>query len=245
MRTMIMAASLCVALAGCGPSAPAGKTEAPAAPAGFPRPTASYVGKYQMNTRATTIYADGAKLRMEGPPPAQVKASGVTVATVMDQTSKKLVTFRVGPGAPKVAMVMDLGRMGEAASLFELDKDQPLAKSVGEDTVAGLSCRIWETPAAEGEPANQVCVTDDGIALRMNKAGAADKPSMLAEEIKRGRQDPALFAPPADYEIIDYAPCASIAAEAMAAAHAGKRPDMAKLQECSALGQKVSAIYGE
>lgn len=250
MKRLFAATMLCVGLsiglAACGQ--PNSQT-APAAPAGFPRPTAAYVGTYQMRNgealRPMTIYADGVKIRMEGPPPAAVKAEGVTVATVMDQASKKLITFRVGPDAPKAAMTMSLDKIGEAASLFDLAKDQPTAKAVGEDKIAGLSCRIWETPApTEGALANQVCVTDDGIMLRANKAGAPDKPTMLAEEIKRGPQDPALFAPPPDYEVVDYSRCTDMAAEAMAAARAGQKPDMAKLQECAALGKKVSAIFG-
>jgi hypothetical protein len=249
MKRLFTAATLCIGLAACGQQPSGQSPAAPAAPAGFPRPTASYVGKYQMHVgaaqRAMTIYADGARIRMEGPPPAAVKAEGVTVATVMDQATKKLITFRTGPDAPKAAMTMTLDKIGEAASLFELDKDQPAAKAVGEDRIAGLSCRIWETPSAtEGAPANQVCVTDDGIMLRANKAGEVDKPTMLAEEIRRGPQDPALFAPPADYEVVDYSRCTDMAAEAMAAARSGKKPDMAKLQECSALGKKMSAIFG-
>ena len=50
---------------------------------------------------------------MEGPPPAAVKAEGVRVATVMDQASKKLITFRTGPDAPKAAMTMTLDKIGE------------------------------------------------------------------------------------------------------------------------------------
>jgi hypothetical protein len=234
-------------LSACGqPGSGGGASEAPA---GFPKASAAYVGKYQMRfgdaLRPMTLYRDGGKIRMEGPPPAPVKAEGVTVATVMDQATKKLVTFRVGPNAPKAAMTMTLDKIGDAASLFEGDKDQPQAKAVGEDKVAGLSCRIWETPpATEGAPANQVCVTSDGIMLRMNKAGEAAKPTMIAEEIKRGPQDPALFVPPAEYEVVDYSHCTSMAAEAMAAAKAGQKPDMGKLQECTALGKKVSAIFG-
>ena len=107
MKRLFTAATLCAGLAACGQ--PGSQTEAPsAAPAGFPRPTASYVGKYQMHVgaaqRAMTIYADGGRIRMEGPPPAAVKAEGVRVATVMDQASKKLITFRTGPDAPKAAM---------------------------------------------------------------------------------------------------------------------------------------------
>ncbi len=249
MRPMILAVSLCAVIAGCGPAAPGGGGDGPAAPDGVPKPTASYAGKYQMNagdgTRATTIYADGAKLRMEGPPFAQVKASSVTVATVMDQASKKLVTFRLGRGAPKVAMVVDISRIGQAATLFEMDKDQPNAKPAGEDEVAGLACRVWETPAAKGEPADQVCITSDGIRLRINKAGEADKPFLVAMEIKRGQQDAALFVPPSDYEMVDFADCASMLSEAMAAARAGKQTDLAELQECSALGEKINTIYGE
>jgi hypothetical protein len=215
----------------------------------FPRATAAYVGKYQTQfggaAQPMTLYRDGDKIRMEGPPPAPANAAGVTVATVMDQATRKLITFRLGPNAPKAAMTMSLDKIGDAASLFEADKDHSQAKAVGEDKVAGHTCRIWEMPAAtEGAAATQTCVTEDGIMLRMNKAGEADKPAMIAEEIKRGPQEAALFVPPAGYEVIDYSQCSSMAADAMAAARAGQKPDMRKLQECAALGEKVSAIFG-
>lgn len=250
MRRAIAAAIVGAGLAACGqPAGPGAAT----APAGFPKPTASYVGQFQMDfgdqMRPATIYASGAKIRLEGPPPSEIDAKDITIATVMDQATRKVVLFRVGPDAPKAAMAMDLDQLGAAASLFELDKEQPNARIVGEDKIAGVACRIWEIPGeaagSTSPPADQLCLTDDGIVLRANAAGAADKPTMLAQEIRRGSQDAALFAAPPGFEIIDYTPCTTIAAEAMLAAGAGKKPDVAKMQECAALGEKVSAIFGD
>jgi hypothetical protein len=44
--------------------------------------------------------------------------------------------------------------------------------------------------------------------------------------------------------VVDYSRCTDTMADAMAAMRAGKKADMAKVQECSALGKKMSGIFG-
>jgi hypothetical protein len=250
---MIWAVALGLAVAACGP--PKAKTEpgesplSAFAPKGFPRPTASYEAKYNVyddsgSPREMTIYAAGARMRVESAPPPEVKNQAYRMATVLDPATKRMLSFRAGADAPKVAMVMSYEKLGAAARFFDLDKDRPAAKVVGADTVAGIRCRVWEvTPAGGGAADEQTCVTDDGIFLRSKKVGAAT-PEIEATEVHKGAQDASLFAAPGDYEVVDFAPCMTLMQDAMAAARAGKRPDVAKVEQCRKLGEKASEIFG-
>src|SRR5262245_19361787 len=126
MRRMIGAA-LCAILTACGqPST----QSTPAAPHAFPRATAAYSGTYIVGHagQVMTIYADRPRVRVQGPPPAEARAPGVKLASVMEQGSRRLVSFRIGPDAPRVAMVVNLDTLGEAASFFDLDSDHAAAK---------------------------------------------------------------------------------------------------------------------
>ena len=68
---------------------------------------------------------------------------------------------------------------------------------------------------------------------------------MAAKSIARGPQDPALFAPPTGYEVVDMGECMRIGAEMMEAMRSGKTPDMAKMEKCRALGEKMGAMMGQ
>lgn len=250
MRTMLSALCLAaMALPGCGPSTPtAGSSTAPlagTAPAALPAPTASFKAEYKAYDdgaeRPVTHYAAGGQMRVEGPPPARLGATGI-IATIMDPVGGRTISFRVGPGAPKYAMVTSLDTLGEASALFFV-RDRASAHVVGADTVAGFACRIWQIDPVDDGAGRQMCVTDDGMTLRINPIGEPAKPTLLADSILKGAQDAALFAVPADYEVVDYSPCLTLASDAMEAAQAGRRPDMARVQQCEDLGKKISGIF--
>jgi hypothetical protein len=243
----IGAAALCLGLLACGPK---GQTEAAkpaAAPGAFPRPTAAYVAHYKIydsegGSRDMTIYADAGRVRAETAPP--IKGSTMTMATILDPASKHMISFRTGPDAPKVAMTMSPDKLGEAGKFFDPDQGRPGATVIGSDNVAGQSCRVWQIPSAtEGGEAQVTCVTDDGIMLRTGKQSTPAKPMMEAVSVQRGGQDPALFAAPAGYEIVDYGPCLALTQDAMAAMKAGKKPDMVKMKQCQALGEKLGGMF--
>jgi hypothetical protein len=216
-----------------------------AAPSVLPASTADYKAEYRAYDdgaeRRMTIYASGGRTRVEGPPPPRLGATGA-IATIRDGGGQML-SFRVGPDAPKLAMVTGLDKLGAASALFSVDRDRPAAHLVGADAVAGFACRVWQVDPTEQAAGRQMCLTDDGMMLRVNPIGAPGKPLLIADGISKGPQDAALFAPPAGYEVIDYAPCLTLASDAMEAARAGQRPDMARLQQCEDLGRKVSGIF--
>ena len=95
----IGAALLALSLTACGPKTEGGGETA--GPAGFPRPTASYVATYKMSdqaggSREMTIYASGGQMRVEGAMPG----ANITTATILDPASSQLITFRTGADAP-------------------------------------------------------------------------------------------------------------------------------------------------
>ena len=241
----IGAALLALSLTACGPKTEGGGETA--GPAGFPRPTASYVATYKMSdqaggSREMTIYASGGQMRVEGAMPG----ANITTATILDPASSQLITFRTGADAPKVAMTLSPDKLGAAGEFFDLNKERPNASVTGSDTVAGERCRVWTIPpATEGGEAHLVCATDDGILLRQAKAATPEAPLMEAVSVKRGAQEPALFAAPAGYEIVDYGPCLTLTQNAMAAMREGKRPDMTKMSDCQALGEKLGGLFGQ
>jgi hypothetical protein len=68
----------------------------------------------------------------------------------------------------------------------------------GSDTLLGLSCRLYA-----GQLLGEMCMTDDGIVLRLTLAGM----SMTATEVQRGESgDPAIYDLPGKATVIDAPP---------------------------------------
>ncbi len=218
-------------------------------PDGLPRPSVDYAGVYDLgaagDAKEVQIAASGDDQRMTFPPGAGLGgASSAWSQVVLNQDGgAKMFMWPEGDGAPKIATTMSKGDLGAAARAFGVDPaDEARAKRTGTDEIAGEKCAIWEIAAnAEGDAPANVCVTRDGIMLRMV---SGEQTVMLAKSITRGVQDPALFAPPAGYEVVDMGECMRVSAEMMEAVRAGKTPDMAKMDKCAALGEKMGAMYG-
>ncbi|MBY0423941.1 MAG: hypothetical protein K2Q06_16680 [Parvularculaceae bacterium] len=264
MRMAAVLAASALALAACGkkdekaadPSAAAPATaEADKSadvkmPAGFPKMTANYKGVYtgEMDGKARTMTLEVAgwkRVRMETAHFNEKRAAaGDQMVLVMDDKEKRMVAFVSGPNAPKIAVVtpgMD-SFFNEFAKWGAEDGKPP--KKIGQDSVAGLSCDIWEAaPSADGATPDRICVTRDGIFL-WTKSGSSEKPEMVATSIDRGSIDSSRFAVPAGFEIVDMGPCMKMGAEMSAAAQRGEKPDLSKLQECQAIGQKAAAVMG-
>ncbi len=264
MRIVILTLALAAAAAcskqpaesSASPAVDAAAEETPAAaaaedpwPANFPKPTADYSGVYDFaageKTLEVKIAASGMKQRLTFPPGSGVGgAKGEWSQVMVNQNAgETMLMWPEGEGAPSIAMTMSRMDMGAMANSFGVDAErQASAKRTGADNVAGEACAIWEFAAGDGETPGSACVTRDGIPLRVVSGGEA---MMLAKSISRGAQDPALFAAPAGYEIVDMGECMRMSAEMMAAMRAGKQPDMAKMQKCQALGEKMGEMYGQ
>ncbi len=268
MKTIAMlAAASVLAIVGCAKkeekaeqssavgSAPAAEAKAEddvKMPSGFPKMTASYKGSYTMREgpggkpQTMTLETQGwKKFRSEMPHWNEGKAaSGLKIVMVMDDTQNRALTFVDGPDAPNLAVVMPF-----EDSVFKDFKnwgveDGKTPTKIGSDVVAGVKCDIWQSAeSADGGAPDQACISKDGIFLWAKDAGATE-PDVIATSIDKGSISEARFAVPKGAEIVDMGPCMKLAQEAMAATQAGKTPDMAKMQECQAIGQKVSAVMG-
>lgn len=243
-------------IAPAGPDAPA-TPETAAAPAGdllppgFPKPTADFMGVYDMGVAGrnveVTIFGSGGRQRIEFPPGegAVGPASSWTQVMVSENNGEKMLMWPEGENAPKIAATMARSDVTAMAVSFGVDTEAASrGKKTGEETIAGEKCAVWELAAdeASGEAPGNVCVTRDGIVTRAISGGQT---VLLAKSIKRGKQDPAQFAPPADYEVADMGECMRFGAEAMELARAGKMPDLAKMEKCRVLGEKMGAMFGQ
>lgn len=240
--------------AAAGASAAAAAPALPAEdllPAGFPKPTADFEGVYDMGvagkTVEVTIIGSGGRQRIEFPPGEGAAGPGSPWSQVMvsENNGEKMLMWPEGEDAPKVAASLSRNDVANLAVSFGVDTDAAArGEKTGDDEVAGERCAVWEMAVdeASGEAPGNVCVTKDGIVTRAISGGQT---VLLAKSIKRGRQDAAKFAPPADYEVADMGECLRIGAEAMELARAGKMPDMAKMQKCQILGEKLGAMFGQ
>lgn len=235
-----------LALAGCEP---AGSPAAPAAsatpaPRPFPAAAPAYAIRFKAFddgvARDLTVYADAGRLRVDGPPPPSLGAQKA-ISVVFDPATGKALAFRQDEGAPKLAIVVEPSQLGAAGVLLALN-GKAGAHAIGADQVAGLACQVFRFDATDAD-GRQVCVTEDGVILRVSATATPANPTLQAETIKRGPQAATLFALPPGYEVIDYGPCTAMASEAMTSAHAGQAIDKRTLAECETLGQKVSSIF--
>ena len=220
-------------------------------PAGFPKPSADFEGVYDMGVAGKTvevkIIGSGGRQRIEFPPGegAAGPASPFAQVMVSENSGEKMLMWPEGEGAPKIAAILARSDVMSLAGSFGVDTEAAArGEKTGEDEIAGERCAVWrmEVDEASGEAPGDVCVTKDGIITRAISGGQT---VLLAKSIKRGRQDAAKFAPPADYEVADMGECMRLGAEAMELARAGKMPDMAKMQKCQALGEKLGAMFGQ
>jgi hypothetical protein len=243
-------------IAPAGADAPAAETPdaKPASdllPPGFPKPTADFEGVYDMGVAGRNvevkIVGSGGRQRIEFPPGegAAGPASPWAQVMVSENNGEKMLMWPEGENAPKIAATMARSDVSAMAVSFGVDTDAASrGKKTGEETIAGEKCAVWEMAVdeASGEAPGNVCVTKDGIVTRAISGGQT---VLLAKSIKRGPQDASLFAPPADYEVADMGECMRIGAEAMELARAGKMPDLAKMEKCRVLGEKMGAMFGQ
>jgi hypothetical protein len=235
-----LAAATTLTLGACGPKTDTGAksgTESGGAasqgPMGslFPSQRAAFKATYKMTAGAggeMTVYSADGKIRSEN---TMLSASkGWTAVSLVDPVAKNFVSFMVGPNAPKRATKLS------AADIQRFQNMAPAADAalkparIGADTVAGLACTIWQIPTSDGKEGTQVCLTNDGIMLR---TGTAAAPLIVATDVAKGPQDPALFTLPAGYEVIDLGDCLAVMQSMSAAMRSGQSYDKAKADDCT------------
>ena len=147
-----------------------------------------------MGGMSATIRHSGGKIRMDIQPHGVAQFTGI-----MDLSTRKMIMMGAIPGMKNMAMEFDVGKdtsygqvMGEG-------------KRIGTATVAGESCELWEIDPKTGFHSGPVtaCLSRDSIPLR-TEATVEGKHRTIMEvtELQRGRQDPALFAVPANVQVM-------------------------------------------
>jgi hypothetical protein len=241
-RAWVLAAAAALALGACGPKTETGAKSggesganggASQGPLGgmFPSQRGSYKATYKLSAGSggeMTIYSSDGKIRSEN---NMLSASkGWTAVSLIDPVAKNFVSFMVGPNAPKRATKLSADDIKRYQDMAPTPDAALKPTKIGDDMVAGLSCAIWQMPTPDGKDGTQVCVTADGIMLR---TGPAASPILVATEVTKGPQDPALFTLPADYEVIDMGDCLAVMQSVGAAMKSGQPYDRAKVQDCT------------
>ena len=162
----------------------------------IPLPSVDYQAKAtMMGGSAVTIRHSGGKLRME----IQPHGIAQTITGIMDFPAHKMIMIGAVPGAHNMAMEIDIGR---DASYGQLMGD---GRRVGSDTVAGESCELWEGDSKAGLNSGPVtaCIARDNIPLRTETTiDGKRRVIMEVTELQRTRQDPAMFALPANIQVV-------------------------------------------
>lgn len=163
----------------------------------IPLPTADFEATATTLGGATmTMHHSGDKARVE-------VDVGVSITGIMDLKTRKMLMIGAIPGMSNMAMEIGIGD----ASYGQVYGS---GKRVGEDTVAGEPCQLWQMDAAKAEHDNKyvngpviVCLSRDYIPLR-TQATVDGKLKTITEvtQLKRVRQDPSLFVLPKDVKVM-------------------------------------------
>lgn len=205
---MMLAIAAMAALAACSQT-PAGSTNA-AAPQAQALPSAlpnlfqaSYRAEALVHRgggepRQVVMIRSGRKMRME-----MTSSRGpTTIIADMDAGQSYMITEAAGR---RMAMQMPL-TANAGAALNDLWTETDGLAATGPCLVAGQPGIEWTRPPAasadgstEAQIARSACIAPDGVLLRVTENGAA---VWETTRLDRGPQDPSLFAPPADAQVI-------------------------------------------
>lgn len=163
----------------------------------IPLPTADFEATATTLGGATmTMHHSGDKARVE-------VDVGVSITGIMDLKTRKMLMIGAIPGMSNMAMEIGIGDANYGQVYGS-------GKRVGEDTVAGEPCQLWQMDAAKAEHDNKyvngpviVCLSRDNIPLR-TQATVDGKLKTITEvtQLKRVRQDPSLFVLPKDVKVM-------------------------------------------
>jgi hypothetical protein len=169
----------------------------PAAAEPVPLPTTDFEATATTLGGATmTMHHSGDKARIE-------MDVGITITGIMDLKTRKMFMIGAIPGMSNMAVEVGIGE----ASYGQVYGN---GKRTGEDTVAGERCELWEMDAAKAGHDNKytsgpviVCLSQDHIPLR-TQAMIDRKLKTITEitQLKRVKQDPALFVMPKDVKVM-------------------------------------------
>ncbi len=173
-----------------------GMTGARAEP--VPLPAVDFEATATMMGKGTfTLHHSGDKARVE------MQMGPVPVTGIMDLKTRKMYLLGAIPGMGNMAMEVGIGDASYGQAYGS-------GHRVGEDTVAGEPCELWEMDSAKSEHENRhfggpivVCLSNDHIPLR-TEATVEGKRKIITQvtEVKRVKQDPSLLVLPKDVQVM-------------------------------------------
>jgi hypothetical protein len=173
-------------------SAPAAAQDRPAFP-----PTRDVAVTYQANIAAAGVPHEILMRYSAGQGRARVDG-GLPGYVLVDLKSRRAtIVFE------QLGMMMDAPRNAGLDQALVLENGKRFTRK-GRDTVAGLSCTVWEVAADDAT--GTACVTGDGVVLRASghdKKGRAA--SLEATKVQYEEQAEALFRPPANVHKVTFA----------------------------------------
>jgi hypothetical protein len=151
---------------------------------------ATMMGKMNM-----TLRQSAGKARVE------LQAAGMPQMTgIMDLKARKMLMIGAVPGMSNMALEIELGKDTGYGQVIGN------GRRVGTDTVVGEPCELWEMDEAKnGTNGGPViaCLARDNIPLRTEMTIEGKRRIVMeVTELKRERQDPALFAVPANVQVM-------------------------------------------
>jgi hypothetical protein len=129
----------------------------------------------------------GNRLRVEG-------ANGRGYAIIDRDAGRMLMVMT----EKRIYMEMPRDIASDPNVLEGLESGKATFRKTGSDTVAGLSCTIYET--AYEDRKGRICLTDDGVWLRAASGDPNHPREMEAVKVTYADQPAALFEPPAGFQ---------------------------------------------
>ena len=161
----------------------------------IPLPKVDYAAKAKMmGGSSVSIRHSGGKIRMDIQPHGVAQITGI-----MDLSTRKMIMIGAIPGMKNMAMEFDVGK---DASYGQVMGE---GKKVGTATVAGESCELWEADPKAGFHTGAVttCLSRDNIPLRTEAIVEGKRRTIMeVTELQRAPQEPALFAMPANVQVV-------------------------------------------
>ena len=173
----------------------------PAAAAELIRPDAAYSATRVMRAAgfemSGTINHDHGKERWE------TNSGGMRQVMIRRPDQSKI--FMVMPDM-NMAMEMQMGGPGPMPNPDDFNEDD--FEDLGREDLNGETVTKYRTQnqGSSGVYTVLICVSDDGIPLRMEGSGSEGDFEMFLTDLQRGAQDPALFELPADVQVMPMNP---------------------------------------
>ncbi|MCJ8143497.1 hypothetical protein MKI84_11285 [Ancylobacter sp. A5.8] len=154
-----------------------------------PRPLTDYAmrGRTQPAGGEIMIAHRQGRVRID----VSTQQDGSALTGLLDLRSHRMTLLSGVTGMEGMAVEVDL------PPKFRFLDLPPQAQFVGADMVATEPCGVWRVGEKGTSKSLEVCLTDDGIPLRMRGGPGGDSAGFEVTELERVAQDPARFAVPA------------------------------------------------